>query len=141
MTVTKVYFPEHGSIRVHQSRVTPCPSHFPSGWYWYGLKRHSPGRPPKWLASFGSTPKDTSQDPDISQQPDTTQDPNQEDGSERATLSGDAGSPDDASNESDLDDRDSLEASEERYPTHETKYSLRPRVRRPQRLIDTLGTS
>ena len=141
VTVTKIYFPEHGSIRVHQSRITPCPSHFPSGWYWYGLKRHSPGRPPKWLSSIGITPKDTPPDPDTSQQPDTTQDPNQEDGSEGATLSGGSDSPEDSSEGSDLD-RDSLEVStEERYPTHETKYSLRSRVRRPQRLIDTLGTS
>ena len=31
------------------SRVTPCPSTFPAGYYWYGTRRHSPGRPPKWV--------------------------------------------------------------------------------------------
>ena len=31
------------------SRVTPCPSAFPAGYYWYGTRRHSQGRPPKWV--------------------------------------------------------------------------------------------
>ena len=26
-----------------------CPSAFPAGCYWYATKRHSPGRPPKWV--------------------------------------------------------------------------------------------
>ena len=49
VTVIKVYFPQDQAIRVHLSRVTPCPSEFPPGFYWYGTRRHSPGRPPKWV--------------------------------------------------------------------------------------------
>ena len=49
VTVVKVYSPQDKPIRVHMSRVTPCPSAFPAGYYWYGTRRHSPGRPPKWV--------------------------------------------------------------------------------------------
>ena len=49
VTVTKVYHPQEGNIQVHQSRVNPCPPGFPAGYYWYGARRHSPGRPPKWI--------------------------------------------------------------------------------------------
>ena len=49
VTVIKVYFPQDKVIRVHLSRVTPCPNEFPPGFYWYWTKRHSPGRPPKWV--------------------------------------------------------------------------------------------
>ena len=42
--VVKVYSPQDKQIR-----VTPCPSAFPAGYYWYGTRRHSPGRPPKWV--------------------------------------------------------------------------------------------
>ena len=47
--MTKVYAPEDGVIKIHQSRVTPCPPEFPSGYYWYGGRRAGPGRPPKWV--------------------------------------------------------------------------------------------
>ena len=49
LTVTKVYAPEDGVIKIHQSRVTPCPPEFPAGYYWYGGRRAGPGRPPKWV--------------------------------------------------------------------------------------------
>ena len=49
VTASKVYFPDHSPIQVHLSRVTPCPSGFPSGHYWYGDRRSGPGRPPKWI--------------------------------------------------------------------------------------------
>ena len=29
--------------------MTPCPPEFPAGYFWYGNKRHGPGRPPKWV--------------------------------------------------------------------------------------------
>ena len=35
----KVYFPQDGSVRVHQSRVCACPPGFLAGYYWYGGKR------------------------------------------------------------------------------------------------------
>ena len=52
VTVVKTYFPQDGQIQMHQTRVTPCPDDFPAGYYWYGRKRHSPGRPPKWLETL-----------------------------------------------------------------------------------------
>ena len=65
VTVIKVYFPQDQAIRVHLSRVTPCPSEFPPGFYWYGTKRHSPGRPPKWVQQLLSEdPSNESQEPD-----------------------------------------------------------------------------
>ena len=36
--VSKVYFPEDGTIYVHQSRVRGCPPEFPGGFYWYGVR-------------------------------------------------------------------------------------------------------
>ncbi len=49
VTVIRVYSPQDREMRVRLSRVTPCPSEFPPGYYWYGAKRHSPGRPPRWV--------------------------------------------------------------------------------------------
>ena len=49
VTVVKIYRPQDGQIQVHQLRVTPCPPEFPAGYFWYGNKRHGPGRPPKWV--------------------------------------------------------------------------------------------
>ena len=49
VTVTKVYRPQDGQIQVHKTRVTPCPDTFPAGYHWYGDRRASPGRPPRWI--------------------------------------------------------------------------------------------
>jgi len=49
VTVCKVYFPEQGTIQVHQQRIQICPFQFPAGYYWYGAKSVGPGRPPKWV--------------------------------------------------------------------------------------------
>ena len=49
ITVVKVYAPQDGQIQVHQSRVVRCPPELPAGFYWYGSRRSSPGRPPKWV--------------------------------------------------------------------------------------------
>ena len=51
----KVYFPDEGQIRVHQSRVKPCPLSFPTGSYWY-KSRKSQGRVPRWVLQFLSDP-------------------------------------------------------------------------------------
>ena len=50
LMLTKVYFPQDRTIQVHQSRVKVCPPHFPGGFYWYGGRRHGPGRPPRWVS-------------------------------------------------------------------------------------------
>ena len=49
VTVVKIYAPQDGQIQVHQTRVAPCPPQLPAGFYWYGTRRSSPGRPPKWV--------------------------------------------------------------------------------------------
>ena len=63
VTVVKVYYPQHGETRVHQSRVCACPTDFPAGYYWYGGKRKGPRRPPKWVDQFLSV-QDSAQCPD-----------------------------------------------------------------------------
>ena len=50
VTVSKLYFSQDGNIQVHQSRLKPCPPHFPHGFYWYGSRHRGPGRPPKWVS-------------------------------------------------------------------------------------------
>lgn len=52
ITVVKVYYPQEGQIRIHQSRVCPCPKGFPPGYFWYGSRRHAVGRPPKWIINL-----------------------------------------------------------------------------------------
>ena len=54
VTVVKQFFPEEGSIQVHQLRVCRCPQ-LPIGYYWYGGNRHSAGRTPRWLERMLST--------------------------------------------------------------------------------------
>ena len=51
VTAIKIYFPEDGTIKVHQSRVSPCPLQFPAGCYWYG-ESHKCASLPKWAASL-----------------------------------------------------------------------------------------
>lgn len=58
VTCAKVYHPQDGSIRVHQSRICRCLADFPASYYWYGGKWKGPGFPPKWvdcLLLFGTT--------------------------------------------------------------------------------------
>ena len=50
--IAKVYFPDEGTIQVHQSRVCICPVEFPAGYYWYGSKCHSDGTLPRWIQRF-----------------------------------------------------------------------------------------
>ena len=52
VTVTKVYYPQEGSIQIHQERVCFCPPEFPAGYFWYGKRRHVVGRPPKWVQAL-----------------------------------------------------------------------------------------
>ena len=49
VTAVKVYRPQDPTLKVHQTRVAPCPAQFPAGYFWYGDKRAGPGRPPKWV--------------------------------------------------------------------------------------------
>ena len=52
VTAVKVYFPREDHVKVHQTRVKPCPDGFMAGYYWYGNKRKGPGRPPKWVENI-----------------------------------------------------------------------------------------
>ena len=49
MTVVKVYAPQDSQIQVYQMCIAPCPPELPAGFYWYGSRHSSPGRPPKWV--------------------------------------------------------------------------------------------
>ena len=51
VNVVKVYFPDDGVIKVHQSRVKPSPMGFPAGSYHY-KGRKSQGRVPDWVLQF-----------------------------------------------------------------------------------------
>ena len=75
-TVVKVYFPQDGAIQVHLTRVKPCPMEFPAGFYWYGQRKHGPGRPPKWIDRLMSDSTETAlslpePDPPVEIDPDT----------------------------------------------------------------------
>lgn len=126
--VSKVYYPEHGEIQVHQSRVTPCPPNFPSGYYWYGKKRHSPGRPPKWLDSLFQEDGTTSDKPaNVDEDDGTTQETGDEHDEDDLDM-------DDDPNQEDLDS-----SPKQSLPRTNTRYSLRSRASHPQCLmyIDT----
>lgn len=45
-----VYYPQHETIKIQQSRIKLCPVDLPAGSYWYGstCKQAGPGWPPKW---------------------------------------------------------------------------------------------
>ena len=51
VTVTRVYSPKD-PIQVHLTRVAPCPTSLPAGFYWYGAKCKSPDQPPKWVETL-----------------------------------------------------------------------------------------
>ena len=66
VTVVKVYAPQDGQIQVHQSRVVHCPPEIPAGFYWYGNKCSSPGRPPQWVDNpFQGVIAPTAPDPEL----------------------------------------------------------------------------
>ena len=48
----KVYYPQEGTIQVHQERICFCPPELPVGYFWYGTCRHSVGRPPRWVQNL-----------------------------------------------------------------------------------------
>jgi len=52
LSVSKVYYPQEGIIQVHQERNCFCPPEIPVGYFWYGTRRHSVGRPPKWVQNL-----------------------------------------------------------------------------------------
>ena len=91
VTCVKIYYPQDGEIRVHQSRVCDCSAEFPAGYYWYGGKRREPGRPPKWVERLMQPTEDPvdedhgdliqgaegRDDPDLRNEPDSSTNPSQ----------------------------------------------------------------
>ena len=69
ITVVKVYRPQDSRIQIHQLRVTPCPPEFPAGYFWYGNKRHGPGRPPKWVDQLLTQQVDVAEETLSAQEP------------------------------------------------------------------------
>ena len=62
-----VYYPQHGEMRVHMTRVCPSPENFPAAYYWYGGRQQGAGRPPRWVDHFlntGSTTISSTQNDD-----------------------------------------------------------------------------
>ena len=115
VVVSKVYFPDDGQIQVHQLRVTPCPVSFPSGYYWYGRKKHSLGCMPKWLLTLNKKDDDTNQ------------------ADHEQTLDTD---PDCSDSEEDSSNNDSdSESDDEEIPQQHSRYNLRQQTVRPQRLM------
>ena len=49
-------------MKIHQLRVCPCPDLLPPGFYWYGNRRRSPGRIPRWVDRFLSETKSSPAD-------------------------------------------------------------------------------
>ena len=62
VTVTRVYFPDHPPLQVHQLSIKSCPVSLPCGYYFYGKKRSRPRRPPKWIEKLLSGPPVGSKD-------------------------------------------------------------------------------
>ena len=60
VTVVPVYFPESGSIQVHQSRICPCPLKWPTRYYWYGGKHKSTEKEPRWMKKLIAELSDSS---------------------------------------------------------------------------------
>ena len=56
VTIVKVYFPDEGTIQVHQLRVCSCPPRLPVGFYWNGVNCRCPGRIPQWLHQILENP-------------------------------------------------------------------------------------
>ena len=63
MSAVKVYFPRENAIKVHQTRVKPCPDGLLAGYYWYGNKRKGPGLPPKWVEKILSATYEDANEP------------------------------------------------------------------------------
>ncbi len=45
---------------MHQERICFCPPELPAGYFGYGTRRHAIGRPPKWLLQKGTVPDEDS---------------------------------------------------------------------------------
>ena len=123
MTAVKVYRTQDGQIQVHKSRAKPWPGDIVSGFYWYGRKKHSPGRLPQWLQSLTEAQESQDSVPEVdrAQTVDSTQEVDQSD-----EKSGE----DETSSNTDL----SMVPQNESVTRADTgKYTLRKKVQPPTR--------
>ena len=132
VTVVKVYLPQDGQIQVHQTRVTPSPEDIPAGYYWYGRKKHSPGRPPQWVTALEdvSAAGETGENRDESniQVP-----PSSLSKSSSPGVESDADEPTDTAESAESDEETTEEPESSRVQTG--RYALRKRVKPPARLF------
>ena len=136
MTAVKVYRPQDGRIQIHQTRVTPCPSAFPAGYYWYGDKRPHPGRPLKWVDKLlqGGTPEaDVDENDEATPAEDQDHSANHDQSEEQ--LSTDESLEAECMPEQDpTTNLPAQEPTSVRAPDVTTRYGLRSRVMPPDRL-------
>ena len=124
VVASKVYFPEEGTIQVHQTRTTPCYPGFPNGFYWYGKKQTSQGHYPQWIDSIVPAKHASSGAADG------------EDTSEPTTADDDTADqePDDTADQELTRDQHTLPPVRNRQ-TDSTRYSLRKQIRTPKRYL------
>ena len=128
VSVVKVYCPLEKPVRIHLSRVTPCPSELPPGYYWYGAKRCSPGRPPKWVQKLlAEGPARCEANADVNEDPDSPAETT-------SSLQEESKSPEEDEDRSDNElDSAILDAAE---PVRKSsRYPLRTNVTAPARLM------
>ena len=131
VTVVKIYFPQETHIQIHQTRVTPCPEDFPAGYYWYGRKQHSPGRPPRWLETHLDERNDSfipleleQLDPSLSPEGDDAESESES----NPESEPDSGPESEPKSESECEESGICERESNRY-------TLRKRVNPPERLM------
>ena len=156
LTVVKVYYPQEGQIQIHQERVCFCPPAFPAGYFWYGTRRHSVGRPPKWVQNLlqggsGTLSNECPNGESDCESPERGGDPttvdvesdfvNDHDTNAPVQLDDDVhNSPDSTQNVNDPQQKD--EVVFPNYTPREitrtgtnSRYPLRPKIQRPERLL------
>ena len=127
VTAQKVYRHQDRSIQVHQSRVTSCPSGLPPGYYWYGRKHSSSGRPPRWVDAAFQVPV-TDSDP-LSSSADNIPPPSSH------------AQPFDNGHNAPVTLEPDVPVTIESEPRSSGRYSLRDRVKPPETTPVTLGSS
>ena len=132
VTAVKVYLPQDGQIQVHQTRVTPCPEDIPAGYYWYGRKKHSPGRPPQWVTALEdvTAPDGIEENPEKRNTQEQLPTPSE---NSSPDAESDAEEPSDAPDSAESDEDAAEEPESSRVQTG--RYTLRKRVKPPERLF------
>ena len=140
VTVVPVYFPESGSIQVHQSRVCCCPK-WPTGFYWYGGNKLSRGGVPWWLEKLLSHKPAEPEDKIVSAE--STGDTTSPEEDDTTAETSDALTPqeeeikptDDANPELLEPETDQITPTSDRGVVPNARYNLRHAVKPPDRLV------